>query len=83
MSMLSMVAMARPSELRRRLISILDPAARRGKIGFKTIAAALVLTLMLTTPLAMLHAAKPLYTLHSSTIVPHDSTVLLVSSDNF
>jgi bla regulator protein blaR1 len=48
------VAMAQRSELHDRLVSILDPARRRERCGWRMLLAAWSLTLMFVTPLSML-----------------------------
>ncbi len=55
---LAALAIAQPSHLERRLLSILDPARRRGNLGRMTALAALVLVVATTVPLGIVRLAS-------------------------
>lgn len=59
MPWMAAVAMARQSQLRDRLLAILDPSRPRTRFSGRTVLIAVLLTLALVSPLAMLHGANP------------------------
>lgn len=81
------VAMARASQLRDRLVSILNPARPRGRFSQKATTAALAIMLALITPLAMLHGADPKPSTTTTTPAipqsPFNTTAVLVTEGNY
>lgn len=86
MGWMGAVAMARPSQLRERLVAILDPNRPRGRVGKGAMAVAAILMLAMVAPLSMLHGADT--PSQSPTTRPTadpglDTSVLLVSDGNY
>lgn len=81
-SWLPAVAFSKPSQLRDRLIAILDPHRSRRIMGMRGTLIAAAMMLAVVTPLAMLHAADPA-TAQAASIPRLPGSVLLVTDGNF